>query len=555
PAEDEAESVGEGEADAEEEEEEEEDERGGRSPLLSFANTDMAFRDDVLVVGNYHGFNIYRLADDDRPELVSSVVCPGGQGDVSIVGDLLVMSVEQTRGRVDCGLEGVSRDVSPERFRGLRIFDISDLTRPVQVGAVQTCRGSHTHSIVSGPGPDGKILVYNSGTASVRDEEELPGCIDESPGDERTALFRIDVVEIPVDDPAAARIVASPAVFMDPEEGVLAGLWRGGDHGDETQRTARTDHCHDITVFPERSIAAGACSGNGILFDISDPLDPQRIDEVVDPGFAYWHSATFNNDGTKVIFTDEWGGGMRPRCRAYDPLTWGADAIYDIVDGELEFRSYYKMPAPQLEEENCVAHNGSIVPVPGRDIFVQAWYQGGISVVDFTDSADPVEIAYFDRGPVDEETLVLGGFWSTYWYHGRIYGTEIVRGLDVLKLLPSEYLSEHEIAAAELADQGRRFNPQQQSPVRWPAEPVVARAYLDQLGRSDGLSPSLLAEIGAVLERATAQLDYGTSDEALADELDGLAAKLDEAPSDDGVAARRLVGLGDTVRGIAARLR
>ncbi|NNC56224.1 MAG: DUF305 domain-containing protein, partial [Woeseiaceae bacterium] len=386
--------------DAEDPEEEDVNE-DQRSPLLSFSNTDMAFAGDVLVAGSYHGFNVYRLGDDGIPDLLSSVVCPGGQGDVSIVGNLLIMSVEQTRGRRDCGLEGVTEDVSTDRFRGLRIFDISDLTRPVQVGAVQTCRGSHTHSVVEGPNNDGKIIVYNSGTSVVRDEEEMAGCIDESPGDERTALFRIDVIEIPVDEPAAARIVDSPAVFADPETGVLSGLWRGGDHGDETQETSQTDQCHDITVFPERKIAGGACSGNGILFDISDPLKPQRIDEVVDTGFAYWHSATFNNDGTKVIFTDEWGGGTRARCRAYDPLTWGADAIYDIVDGQLEFRSYFKMPAPQVEQENCVAHNGSIVPVPGRDIFVQAWYQGGISVIDFTDSARPVEIAYFDRGPID----------------------------------------------------------------------------------------------------------------------------------------------------------
>ncbi|MGB5510520.1 MAG: DUF305 domain-containing protein, partial [Woeseiaceae bacterium] len=299
-------------------EQDEDEDDNGRAPLLSFSNTDMAFAGDVLVAGSYHGFNIYRLLDDGMPELLSSVVCPGGQGDVSIVGDLLIMSVEETRGRVDCGLQSVAEDVSAERFRGLRIFDISDLTQPVQVGAVQTCRGSHTHSVVSGPGKDGKIIVYNSGTAGVRDEEELAGCIDESPGDQRTALFRIDVVEIPVDDPAKARIVDSPTVFADPETGALSGLWRGGDHGDETQETSRTDQCHDITVFPAGNIAGGACSGNGILFDISDPLKPQRMDAVIDEGFAYWHSATFNNDGTKVIFTDEWGGGGRPRCLAYD---------------------------------------------------------------------------------------------------------------------------------------------------------------------------------------------------------------------------------------------
>ncbi|MGB0361367.1 MAG: LVIVD repeat-containing protein, partial [Endozoicomonas sp.] len=294
-------------------------------------------------------------------------------------------------------------------------------------------------------------MVYNSGTAGVRENDELPGCFDESPGDERTALFRIDVIEIPVADPSKSRIVSSPAVFADEETGRLAGLWRGGDHGDDTQETRMTNQCHDITVFPELKIAGGACSGNGILFDISDPYNPTRIDEVVDEGFAYWHSATFNNDGTKVLYTDEWGGGSRPRCRSHDKPTWGANAIYDIVDGELQYRSHFKIPAPQVDEENCVAHNGSIIPVPGRDIFVQAWYQGGISVIDFTDSANPVEIAFFDRGPISDEHLITGGFWSAYWYNGKIYGTEIVRGLDVLALTPSDYLSANEIAAAGLA--------------------------------------------------------------------------------------------------------
>jgi uncharacterized protein (DUF305 family) len=534
--------------------EEEKDEDDKRFPLLSFSNTDMAFSGDVMVAGSYHGFNIYRLAEGGLPKQISSVVCPGGQGDVSIIGDLLIMSVEQTRGRRDCGLEGIGEDISDERFRGIRIFDISDLTRPVQVGAVQTCRGSHTHSVVSGPGEDGKIIIYNSGTSSVRDEEEMEGCIDESPGDYRTALFRIDVIEIPVDDPGKARIVHSPAVFADPEEGVLAGLWRGGDHGDETQETSQTDQCHDITVFPELGIAAGACSGNGILFDISDPLNPQRIDEVVDKGFAYWHSATFNNDGTKVLFTDEWGGGSRPRCRAYDPLTWGADAFYDIVDGQLEFRGYFKMSAPQVEQENCVAHNGSIVPVPGRDIFVQAWYQGGISVIDFTDSANPVEIAYFDRGPIDAEELIVGGFWSAYWYDGKIYGTEIVRGLDVLKLVPSEHLSEHEIAAATVADLGGVFNPQQQFRVHWPAEPVVAQAYLDQLERGDALSTSFVADLAAALDRSASRLEDGARDEDLAARLEALSAALEEG-SGDAIANKRRAALAETLSGIAARLR
>jgi len=525
-----------------------------RSSLLGFSNTDMAFAGDVLVAGSYHGFNIYRLLEGGMPKHLSSVVCPGGQGDVSIVGDLLIMSVEQTRGRLDCGLEGIREDVSEERFRGIRIFNISDPTRPMQVGAVQTCRGSHTHSVVSGPGEDGKIIVYNSGTSKVRKQEEMEGCFDEKPGDERTALFRIDVIEIPIDDPGNARIVDSPAVFADPETGIMAGLWRGGTHGDDTQKTRQTNQCHDITVFPDAGLAAGACSGNGILFDISDPLKPKRMDAVVDKGFAYWHSATFNNDGTKVLFTDEWGGGSRARCRAYDPLDWGANAIYDIVDGQLEFRSHYKMPAPQVEQENCVAHNGSIVPVPGRDIFVQAWYQGGVSVIDFTDSANPIEIAYFDRGPIDAEDLVLGGYWSTYWYNGLIYGTEIVRGLDVFELLPSEYLSENEIAAAVAANRRGGFNPQQQFSIDWPAEPVVARAYLDQLERGDKLSTSFVADLAAALDHAASTLSDGTHDEDLATRIDSMAATL-EQDDGDAITKKRQSALAETLAGITARLR
>ncbi len=462
------------------------------------------------------------------------------------------MSVEQTRGRVDCGLQGVADvDASPERFRGIRIFDIADPAQPKQVGQVQTCRGSHTHSVVASDAR--RVIVYNSGTSGVRDDEELAGCIGNIAGDTRTALFRIDVIEIPVADPSRARIIDSPAVFADSTTGVMAGLWRGGDHGDETQETSQTDQCHDITVFPSAGIAAGACSGNGIVFDIRDPLAPKRIDAVVDKGFAYWHSATFSNDGTKVIFTDEWGGGGRPRCRAHDPLDWGADAIYDLVDGKLVYRSHFKMPAPQLDEENCVAHNGSIVPVPGRDIMVQSWYQGGISVWDFTDSSKPVEIAFFDRGPVDAEELVSGGYWSSYWYDGRIYATEIARGLDVFTLTPSEFLSENEIAAAALADQGRLFNPQQQFPVTWPAEPVVARAYVDQLRRGTDVPVSTLADITGVVELAARRIVEKTSDRTLAERLQSLARGLG-ATSGDAVTRKRTAGLAATLNGLAAQL-
>ena len=525
---------------------------GERSPLLSFANTDMAFSGDLLALGNYHGMNLYRLDAQGAPNLLSSVVCPGGQGDVSIVGDILIMSVEQTRGRVDCGLQGVAEDVSPDRFRGLRIFNIADPRRPVQVGQVQTCRGSHTHSVVAAD--DKSIIVYNSGTSSVRDGKELEGCVGDVPGDARTALFRIDVVEIPLADPSRSRIIDSPAVFTDKDSGQIAGLWLGGDHGDGTQDTRRTDQCHDITVFPAKGIAAGACSGNGVVFDISNPRKPKRIDAVTDKGFAYWHSATFNNDGTKVLYTDEWGGGARPRCRAQDPREYGADAIYDIVDGKLVYRSHYKLPAAQTEMENCVAHNGAIVPVPGRDIFVQAWYQGGISVIDFTDSANPREIAYFDRGPIDPDHLILGGYWSVYYYHGRIYGSEIARGLDVLTLEPSADLSANEIAAAALADPGRTFNPQQQFPVSWPADPVVALAYVDQLRRGNAVDAAMVDDLGAALEQAKVRLGSGAKDAALAARLETMAKSL-AGQSGDALAQKRMAALGQSLTGIAERLR
>ena len=536
------------EDDAEEAEEEETPRRRG---LLNFGNTDLAFAGDQVFVGSFHGFNTYRIEVPASPQLVTSVVCPGGQGDVSVVGNLLIMSVEQTRGRLDCGLQGVAEPVSDMRFRGVRVFDISDLRLPRQVAAVQTCRGSHTHTVVTDPDDEGNVYVYGSGAASVRSGEELEGCSDELPAENpETALFRIDVIRIPVARPEEAAIVNRPFVFRDPETGRAAGLWRGGDHGPGTQRTRESNHCHDITTFPELGLAAGACSGNGILLDISDPVNPVRLDDVVDPGFAYWHSATFNNDATKVVFTDEWGGGGRPRCRALDPRNWGANAIYDIVDGRLEYRSHYKLPAPQTERENCVAHNGSLVPVPGRDIMAQAWYQGGISVFDFTDSANPVEIAYFDRGPINSERFVMGGYWSAYWYRGYIYGTEIARGLDVLELLPSEFLTENELAAAASVAPAE-FNAQQQRGIDWSPRPVVARAYLDQLGRAGVFSDARRAELSGLLDRADGtDAGAGVAAElvAAADEADG------ESAGASGRSQARLRALADVLRGIADRL-
>jgi hypothetical protein len=509
----------------------------------AFSNTDLAFRGNYLFLGNYHGILIYDISDPRSPRLRATIVCPGGQGDVSIYGNLLFMSAQEPRGRLDCGVEGVDAAVSPARFRGVRIFDISDLDRVRQVAAVQTCRGSHTHTLLAHPGDAEHVYVYNSGTSPVRPGEELPGCSPLPPEeDPNTALFRIEVIQVPLSRPQDARIVNAPRIFAD-ARGNIAGLWPGGDHGPGTQASRVTAQCHDITTFPAIGLAGGACSGNGILLDIRDPANPVRIAEVVDTNFAFWHSATFNNDGTKVIFTDEWGGGVQPRCQATDRPEWGANAIFDIVDGELRFRSYYKLPAAQSETENCVAHNGSLVPVPGRDIKVQSWYQGGISVFDFTDSAAPIEIAYFDRGPMSAVELVSGGYWSSYWYNGYIYGSEIYRGLDVFVLTPSEHLTQNEIDAARLV-RYEEFNAQKQPKVSWPAHPVVARAYIDQLERGRALPAQELAALRGAL--ATYERAQGAAQRAAAaSALAGLTPRLErEARSARGAGrgqdARRL---------------
>ena len=524
---------------------------------LNFANSDLAFKGEHLFIGNFHGFNTYNIEDTRKPKLIASVVCPGGQGDVSVHGNLLVMSVEQTRGRIDCGTQGVQDTVSAERFRGVRIFDITDVRKPRQVAAVQTCRGSHTHTLVTDPDDKDNIYVYGSGTGTVRSAEELEGCSGKhAKEDPNTSLFSIDVIQIPLAAPEKARIVNRPRIFADPKTGALSGLWPGGNHGPGTQSSRETNQCHDITVFPEIGLAAGACSGNGILLDISDPVNPVRLDHVSDKNFAYWHSATFNNDGSKVIFTDEWGGGTRPRCRSTDPPTWGADAIFDVVDRKLRFGGYYKMPAPQTDQENCVAHNGSIIPVPGRDIMAQAWYQGGVSIFDFTDSAHPVEIAFFDRGPIDAKQLLTGGYWSTYWYNGFLYGTEIARGVDVFKLTPSEHLSQNEIDAAAQV-RLREFNAQQQPRISWPPTSVVARAYLDQLTRSKAIPAARTSAIRAALERADKiRSEKDKNAAAAADQLEALAGEVArDAGTASGRDAARLRALGETLKGRSAALR
>jgi hypothetical protein len=519
---------------------------------LAFANSDLAFEGNHLFQGNFYGVSIYDIANPANTKLLTSLVCPGGQGDVSVYKNLLFMSVEMPNGRLDCGAEGFppeppsadedkdkdqdkdkvkdqdkdkdkdqSKDAEQakddkdkprkrripvaqkDRFRGVRIFDISDINNPKQVAAVQTCRGSHTHTLVTDPSDKENVYIYVSGTSFVRQPEELAGCSGEKPDkDPNTALFRIDVIKVPVAAPQDAKVVSSPRVFIDPRSGAINGLNNGGTHGKKgAEKPADTDQCHDITVYSAIGLAAGACSGNGILLDIKDPVHPKRVDAVNDPNYSYWHSASFSNDGSKVVFTDEWGGGLGARCRPNDPNKWGADAIFRLKDDKLSFANYYKLPSAQGDTENCVAHNGSLIPVPGRDIEVQAWYQGGISVMDFTDPANPFEIAYFDRGPIDPKVLVLGGDWSAYWYNGYIYGSEIARGLDVFQLTPTKFLTQNEIDAAKTV-MTADLNVQNQQKIEWPANLIVAKAYVDQLSRSQALSAGRIAKLQKAIREA-----------------------------------------------------
>jgi hypothetical protein len=517
-------------------------------------NSDMAFSGNHLFVGNYNGINTYDIDNPGKATLRASLVCPGGQGDVSVYGHLLFMSAEAVNGRTDCGTQGIPLPAgyvpppppppaepakpgaeparpprplppaSPDRFRGVRIFDISDLSNPKQVAAVQSCRGSHTHTLVIDPKDKDNVYIYISGTGAVRQAEELAGCSGGDPGtNPDTALFRIDIIKVPLAHPELAKIVSSPRIFTDAKTGAMNGLWKGGNHGEGTQTTSDTNRCHDITAYSAMGLAAGACSGNGILLDISNPVNPVRIDAVSDPNYAFWHSANFNNAGTKVLFTDEWGGGGQPRCRATDPMNWGADAIFTLSNRKLTLASYYKMPAPQTEFENCVAHNGSLVPIPGRDILVQSWYQGGVSVVDFTDTAHPIEIAYFDRGPVDSTKRAMGGQWSTYWYNGYIYGSEIARGVDVFRLVPNKYITQNEIDASNQVHFDE-LNVQNQPKITWPANFVVARAYLDQLSRSSALTPDRIAALNATIAKAEAS----PSDRKGVAQLRSMAANLDK---------------------------
>jgi len=542
------------------------------SPFDSSTNSDLAFYKNYVIQGNYDGYQVWDISTPAHPTLKKAYYCPASQSDVSVYRNLLFVSGEGTGGRLDCTGEGVHDSVSTARLRGIRIFDITDITNPKYIANVQTCRGSHTHTVVIDPNDSANVYVYVSGSAPVRSPTELPGCVRQSPdSNPNSSLFRIEVIKVPLAAPQTAAIVSSPRIFdslaapathseapQDIAEGKrvadsaraaggyvvqLFGMERPlgprftaplldslvkarGGTGAPTAADSQAlrsniqgildrrfnlnrprtgpNQCHDITVYPAIGLAGGACGGYGLLLDIHDAAHPRRIGAAADSNFSYWHSATFNNDGTKLLFSDEWGGGGQPKCRSFDKPEWGADAIFTLTNGQLQFQSYYKMLAPQTPFENCVAHNGSLIPVPGRDIMVQSWYQGGISVFDWTDPAHPREIAFFDRGPIDGTKPGDAGTWSAYWYNGHIYSSEIARGLDVLELVPSGLLSRNEIDAAKLVHLDY-FNTQDQPRLTWPASFAVARAYVDQLERSSGLSAERLKAVRQELGRAEKQ--------------------------------------------------
>jgi len=587
-------------------------------PFAGVTNSDLAFLGDYAIQGNYNGFQVWDISDPAAPSLRRGFFCPASQSDVSVYRNLLFVSGEGLSGRIDCGGEGVQDSVSAERLRGIRIFDISDLDNPVNVGNVQTCRGSHTHTLLVDPNDAENVYVYVSGSSVVRSPSELPGCSDAMPEeDPNSALFRIEVIRVPLAHPEQAAIVSSPRIFEDLEAAprreaeapadvearermlaearergafvvdVLGNLQvlpsrianpmldsvvvaRGGE-GDPTAADSAAlrealpgiiermigaagggndrgpTQCHDITVYPAVGLAGGACGGYGLLLDISDPVNPRRITAVADTNFSYWHSATFNNDGTKILFSDEWGGGGGPKCRDTDPYEWGADAIFTIDGTDLDFHSYYKLSAPQTSLENCVAHNGSLIPIPGRDVMVQGWYQGGISVFDWTDPDNPVEIAYHDRGPVNSERMESGGSWSVYWYNGLIVNSEIARGLDIFELEPSPYLTRNEIDAANTVRLDY-LNVQGQPRFEWPPSFALARAYVDQLTRSGGLSPDRLVEVRQALSRAEAS-SGGQRGRALATLAESLRG--DIAASTDADKVRMLVAAIDDLAGVS----
>jgi hypothetical protein len=503
---------------------------------LSYINSDLAFRGNIVYQGNFSGFSVWDVSNPKQPALLTTVVCATDQGDPSIYGNLLFISAESGRARTDCGLQGVQD--GKDRMRGVRIFDVSDPRSPKLIKNVQTCRGSHTHTIVPHPTDKNVIYIYVGGSSNVRDSTEVPGCssgtVAENPN---TAQYRVDIIKVPLRHPEESAVIGFARIF----EGLPRAPGRGGVATPDTatgRRAGGPAGCHDLTSYPEYHIVAGSCGSFGILLDARDPEHPVRLDARSDLNFSLWHTAVFSNDAKRVVFTDEWGGGTAPRCRITDPQRLGGNTILTIDNGKLTQHGYFKMLAAQKDVENCVSHNGGLVPVPGRDIMVQGWYQGGVNVFDFSDPDKPVEIAYFDRGPVSDSALVVGGSWGAYYWNGYIYSSELSRGLDILELTPSDFLTQNELAAAKLARM-EEYNPQAQPRITWPAAFPVVRSYLDQLGRNNGLPAARRTAIVTALNAAEK-----ASGAARRQQLTRLAAQLESDARNAKDAARVRLMLG-----------
>ncbi len=533
---------------------------------LTFVNSDLAFRGTNVYMGNFAGFSIYDVSNPAKPVMLSAVECITSQGDPSIVGNLLFVSAEGGGNRKDCAKGGV-KDPS-EHMTGVRIYDVANPRAPRLVKNVETCKGSHTHTVVPSPTDKNVVYLYVSGQQGARAATELAGCRNGSnPADESNSLFRLDIIKVPLNRPQDAEVISGARIFTGlgpaPARGGRRAAARAIPGADSAMMAEMLSNgprnCHDVTAYPAMNLLAGACGSYGLLVDISNPEKPVRLDAVADTNFSLWHTAVFSNDGKKVVFTDEWGGGTSPNCQAIHPLEMGGNTTLVIgADRKFTQHAYFKIPTAQGANENCVSHNGSLIPVPGRDIMVQGWYQGGVDVIDFTDADKPVEIGFFDRGAIDVPAAdgaansrtrgTIGGSWGAYWYNGRIYSAEMARGLDVLELVPGPMLSANEIAAAKLVQWGE-FNPQSQPKIVWPAAFPVVRSYLDQLVRNEGLSSARTAAIASALDAAEKQT--GAARRAALTAL-ATAVTSDAASAKDGA---RVTAMAGAIRELAAASR
>ncbi len=537
---------------------------------LTFVNSDLAFRDKYVYQGNFAGFSIWDVSDPAKPKLVSTVECITSQGDPSIVGNLLFISAEGAGNRNDCAKGGVQDP--KDHMAGVRIYDVADPAHPRLVKNVQTCKGSHTHTILPHPKDKNILYIYVSGSQGARPATELPGCKETTdPADDTNSLFRLDVIKVDLRAPEKAEVVtgariftgldAAPRAASRPARGRPAAA-AGAAGGAPPPMPTGPRNCHDVTAYPAVKLLAGACGSYGLLVDVSNPEKPVRLDAKADTNFSLWHTAVFSNDGKKVVFTDEWGGGTSPMCQANSMMEMGGNTILTIDrDKKYQQHAYFKIPSAQTAEENCVSHNGGLIPVPGRDIMVQGWYQGGVSVMEFTDATKPKELAYFDRGPIDPPQPVdapraaqeqaaargrstIGGSWGAYYWNGYVYSSEMDRGFDILELEPSDQLSKNEIEAAKLV-RFMEYNPQSQPKIEWPAAFPVVRSYLDQLVRGEGLSAERTTAIGRALDAAEQQ-----SGKARRDALNTLAKQVDRdvAGAKD---AERVKMMSDAMKALA----